>query len=94
MTELLEKERIEYDSRHSRSSLQQRSRTRGDVVIPHREVYKNVEVILQETINILDDQVVHFAERKVVDALETCIMDHNKAFMKRALRSTFKSILM
>lgn len=54
MTELLQKERIDYDRRRVRSSSQKRSKARTDAVIPSRKVHSIVEVLLQESIEKLD----------------------------------------
>lgn len=41
----------------------------------------------------LDDQVMNISQRTVIDALETCKVDHNKAFIKGALRNAPNSLL-
>lgn len=94
MTEHLEKEGIKCNSRHSRSSLQKRSKTRGDAVSPRREKYNIVEVLFQEGLNKLNDRAIDLGEKTIIDAHETCNLEHNKAFVKKALCSELNSLLM
>lgn len=42
----------------------------------------------------LDDRVIDLAQRMVIYALETCDVDHNKAFIEGALRSALNSLLL
>lgn len=89
--ELIQKEGIAYGSLYLRSSLQQRSGTRNDAVIPCRAEYKIVEVLFQKAFDKSDDRVMDFAKRTVVDVLETCNVDHDQLLLKGALCSTHKS---
>lgn len=54
ITKLQEKETINYDGFLLRSSLQLWFGTRDDAVIPRREVYNIIEILLQEAQDALD----------------------------------------
>lgn len=41
----------------------------------------------------LDSQVMDLAERKMIDALEICDVDHVKPFIKYVLHSALNSLL-
>lgn len=62
-------------------------------MISRREMYSIVEALFQNSIEILEDQVMDIAERTVIEALEPCDVNHNKAFVKRALLSALSSLL-
>lgn len=51
------------------------------------DVYNFVGKLMQEAISKLKDRVINIGEQTVVDALETCDVDHNKTFIKAALRN-------
>lgn len=50
--------------------------------------------MLEEALDKIDDRMIDVAEQTVINALETCDVDHNKAFVKGALRSALKSLLL
>lgn len=82
--EIQDKEGIEYDNRHSLSSLQRQSGTTPDTVIPPWDVHKMMGVRLLKALKKLGAWVIDFAIRKVICALETCSVDHNLAFAKKS----------
>lgn len=57
-------------------------------------MYNIFEALLREATEQLNGWVVDLAERTVINALETCKVDHNKTFIECALRSTFYSLLL
>lgn len=56
-------------------------------------VRKVVERLMQEAIEKLNDHVIDISEQTVVDALKTCGVDRNKAFIKGALRKASNELL-
>lgn len=54
---------------------------------PRQEVYNILEVLVQENLITLVDGVTSLVERTVIDALETCSVDHDKAVVKEVLRT-------
>lgn len=48
---------------------------------------------MPEAIDKLDDHAINIAEKTVVHALETCYMEHNKAFYKRRAGENFERTL-
>lgn len=61
--------------------------------VPRRDVCKIVEYFQHDLIEKLDCQVMDLAKRTIVDALETCNVDHNKTLIKGALRSALDNLL-
>lgn len=49
---------------------------------------------MQEAIDKLDGRVINIFEHAVVDTLETCSVNHNKAFIKGALRKALNPLLL
>lgn len=48
---------------------------------------------MPEAINKLNDCVKNIAEHTVIDALETCDVEHSKAFIKAVLKRAFNGLL-
>lgn len=94
ITEVPKSAKMEYDRRQSRSSLWQQSGVCDSTVIQCREARNTVEVLRHGPIDKLDDRGKGFAERTVMDALETCQVGHNKVFIKDALRSDLNTFML
>lgn len=94
MTELLEKEEIEDNSRLSQSSSYQRSGEKGGALFSPREVNNILKLLLQEALHQLDNPVMDLTQRTVNDSLEMCNVDHNLTFLKGAVCNAFNSLLM
>lgn len=61
--------------------------------VSRTDVYQIVKNLMQKTINKLDNRVADIAEQTVLDALETCDVDKNEAFIKSALKSALNGLL-
>lgn len=93
----MEEEGEAYDRRQSKSSGQNHSSFRHSgpctsEVVPRRDMYSFVESLLHDAME--DDRVMDLAERTVIDAIDTCNVDHNKAFIKCTLLSALINLLM
>lgn len=51
------------------------------------DVHNIVEILMHYSIDMLNDRVIDIADQTMVDALEACIVQQNKVFIKAALRS-------
>lgn len=47
---------------------------------------------MQEAIDTLNVRVINVTEQTLIDALETCIVDHNKTFIDVAQRSALNGL--
>lgn len=92
---LLGKVEKQYDQRFSRSNPKGRSSSRGSFgnnEVPLGHVYKIREVLSHNAMEKFDDLVMSLTERKVIDTLKTCDVDHNKALTEGELRSALNSL--
>lgn len=64
-----------------------------DNLVFRNGVYKIVKIFTREAIDKLDDSVIDSAELRVVDALEICDVNHNKVFIKLAMKGTLNDLL-
>lgn len=96
MTAILESAGKKYGrcslSSNSRSKSSSRV-SRGDDEVSRQHVYKIAEALLQDAMEKLDDRIIDLAQKTVIDALETCDVDHNETFIKEALCSALNSLL-
>lgn len=77
----------------SRSNLSGKVRHIENHWVSRAHVHSTVKKLMQEAIDKVDDLMINIAERTVIDAMETCNVDRNKAFIKDTLRSASKRLL-
>lgn len=95
LIDIMEQAGAEWNREHpmSRSSLSGKPRRTQNLLVSRTDVYNIVKILMQEGSSKLDDWVIDNVKQKVIDALETCDIDHNKAFIKAAMRSALKELL-
>lgn len=90
MTEMLELVSAKRYQKHkkptSSDSLETRSHHR-DEKLSRSEFYKIIKTLMQKAFSKMDRWTVDVAEQTGVGAIETCDPDHDKAFIKGALKS-------
>lgn len=65
----------------------------GKRLISQADVPKIVEKVMKVAMGKLDDCVINIAEQTVVDAFETCVVDHYKAFNECKLKCALIALL-
>lgn len=81
---MLEQARAEGDQKLKSLSRLDFAKTRHplrDEKLSQSEFYKTLENVMLETIYNLNNQVSNVVKQTMIEALQTCNMNHNKAFL-------------